>query len=75
MERIIDIAQKSGAEAIHPGYGFLAENYRFAKLCQEEDVVFIGPSWKTIKAMGSKVEAKRMMREARVPVLPGTEGG
>jgi len=75
MERIVDIAKKSGAEAIHPGYGFLAENYRFARLCQEEGVVFIGPSWKTIKAMGSKVESKRMMREAGVPVLPGTEGG
>jgi len=75
MERILDIAKKSGAEAIHPGYGFLAENYRFAKLCQEEGVVFIGPSWKTIQAMGSKVESKRMMREANVPVLPGTEGG
>lgn len=75
MERIIDIAKKSGAEAIHPGYGFLAENYRFAKLCQEEGVVFIGPSWKTIKAMGSKVESKQMMRKANVPVLPGTDGG
>ncbi|MDD1716526.1 MAG: acetyl-CoA carboxylase biotin carboxylase subunit [Methanolinea sp.] len=75
MERIVDIAKKCGAEAIHPGYGFLAENYRFAKLCQEEGIVFIGPSWKTIKAMGSKIESKRMMRQAGVPVLPGTEGG
>lgn len=75
MERIVDIGKKCGAEAIHPGYGFLAENYRFAKLCQEEGIVFIGPSWKTIKAMGSKIESKSMMRQAGVPVLPGTEGG
>jgi len=75
MERIVDIAHKAEAEAIHPGYGFLAENHRFAQLCREEGIVFIGPSWKTIRAMGSKIESKRMMREARVPVLPGTEGG
>lgn len=75
MERIIDLARKSGAEAIHPGYGFLAENYRFSKLCNDEGVVFIGPSWKTIRAMGSKVESKQMMRDAGVPVLPGTPGG
>ena len=75
MERIIDFAKKSGSEAIHPGYGFLAENYRFSKLCQDEGVVFIGPSWKTIRAMGSKIESKQMMRDASVPVLPGTPGG
>ncbi len=75
MERIIDIAKKSGAEAVHPGYGFLAENYRFAKLCLDENVIFIGPRWKTIKAMGSKIGSKQMMRDAGVPVLPGTEGG
>jgi pyruvate carboxylase subunit A len=75
MERILDIAKKSGAEAIHPGYGFLAENYRFAKLCLEENVTFVGPRWKTIKAMGSKIGSKQMMRDAGVPVLPGTEGG
>ena len=75
MERILDIAKKSGAEAIHPGYGFLAENYRFAKLCLDEGVTFVGPRWKTIKAMGSKIGSKQMMKEAGVPVLPGTDGG
>jgi len=75
MERILDIAKKSGAEAIHPGYGFLAENYRFAKLCLEENVTFVGPRWKTIQAMGSKIGSKQMMKEAGVPVLPGTDGG
>src|SRR5512139_2299692 len=75
MERIIEVAKKSGAEAIHPGYGFLAENYRFAKRCQEEGVTFIGPSWKTIEMMGSKIESKATMKDAGVPVVPGTEGG
>jgi pyruvate carboxylase subunit A len=75
MERIVDIAKKSGAEAVHPGYGFLAENYRFAKLCLDENVIFIGPGWKTIKAMGSKIGSKQMMKEAGVPVIPGTPGG
>ena len=75
MERIVDIAKKSGAEAIHPGYGFLAENYRFAKLCTDEGVTFIGPSSKTIQAMGSKIGSKQMMKKAGVPVLPGTDEG
>ena len=75
MERILDIAKKSGAEAIHPGYGFLAENYRFAKLCLDENVIFVGPRWKTIKAAGSKVDSKQMMKDNAVPVIPGTEGG
>ncbi|HSA38120.1 MAG TPA: acetyl-CoA carboxylase biotin carboxylase subunit [Methanoregula sp.] len=75
MERILDIAKKSGAEAVHPGYGFLAENYRFAKLCLDENVIFVGPRWKTIKAMGSKIGSKQMMKDHAVPVIPGTEGG
>ncbi|MDN7024398.1 acetyl-CoA carboxylase biotin carboxylase subunit [Methanoculleus sp. FWC-SCC1] len=75
MARICDIAAKSGAEAIHPGYGFLAENSEFADLCEKEGIIFIGPSAETIHAMGSKIGCKRMMREAGVPVLPGTEGG
>ncbi len=75
IERIIDIAKKSGAEAIHPGYGFLAENYRFAKVCQDEGIVFIGPRSKTIQAMGSKIGSKKLMKSAGVPVLPGTDDG
>ncbi len=73
-ERIVDIAKKSGCEAIHPGYGFLAENAKFAKLCTDEGIIFVGPSWKTIEAMGSKIGSKKMMKEAGVPVMPGTEG-
>ncbi|WML66670.1 MAG: Pyruvate carboxylase subunit A [Methanoregula sp. SKADARSKE-2] len=75
QERIIEVAKKSGAEAVHPGYGFLAENYRFAKLCLDEGVTFIGPKWKTIQAMGSKIGSKQMMKDAGVPVLPGTDSG
>lgn len=75
MERIIDIAHKSGADAIHPGYGFLAENYRFARLCKDEGIVFIGPTWQTIRTMGSKLESKHMMESAGVPVLPYTSDG
>jgi pyruvate carboxylase subunit A len=75
VDRIIDIARMSGSEAIHPGYGFLAENYSFAKRCSDEGIAFIGPSWKTIRAMGSKIESKQAMRDAGVPVVPGTPGG
>jgi pyruvate carboxylase subunit A len=75
MERIIDIAKKSGAEAVHPGYGFLAENYRFARVCLDENLIFVGPGWKTIRAMGSKIGSKQMMKRAGVPVLPGTDEG
>jgi pyruvate carboxylase subunit A len=74
-ERIIDIARKSGADAVHPGYGFLAENFQFAKLCLDENITFVGPRWKTIQAMGSKVGSKQLMRDNGVPVVPGTEGG
>lgn len=75
IDRIIEVAKKSGAEAVHPGYGFLAENYRFAHRCQEEGVTFIGPSWQTIEMMGSKIGSKKTMRDVGVPVVPGTEGG
>jgi pyruvate carboxylase subunit A len=75
IDRILEVAKKSGAEAVHPGYGFLAENYRFARRCQEEGVTFIGPSWQTIEMMGSKIGSKKTMRDVGVPVVPGTEGG
>ncbi|MDD1673317.1 MAG: acetyl-CoA carboxylase biotin carboxylase subunit [Methanomicrobiales archaeon] len=75
MDRILDIAQKSGAEAIHPGYGFLAENHIFAKKVTDEGLVFIGPSWESMHALGSKIESKRMMKEAGVPTLPYSENG
>ncbi|HEX6460038.1 MAG TPA: acetyl-CoA carboxylase biotin carboxylase subunit [Thermoleophilaceae bacterium] len=72
VEKIIEVAQKSGAEAIHPGYGFLAENARFARACEEAGIVFIGPPPDAIDAMGSKTKARELMRHAGVPIVPGT---
>ena len=72
VEKIIDAAQRSGAEAIHPGYGFLAENAGFARACDEAGIVFIGPPPDAIDAMGSKTRAREIMRDAGVPIVPGT---
>jgi acetyl-CoA carboxylase biotin carboxylase subunit len=74
IDRILAAARESGARAVHPGYGFLSENWRFAKACEEGALVWIGPSWRVIQQMGDKVEARRRMREAGVPVVPGSEG-
>jgi pyruvate carboxylase subunit A len=73
IERIIQAARTTGAEAIHPGYGFLAENPVFSKECTEAGLVFIGPPPDVIKDMGSKVIARRIMTDAGIPVIPGTE--
>jgi acetyl/propionyl-CoA carboxylase alpha subunit len=73
QERIIEIARESGAEAIHPGYGFLSENADFARRCAEAGIVFIGPPAAAIAAMGSKIEARRAAKAAGVPIVPGTE--
>jgi pyruvate carboxylase subunit A len=74
MERIIETAKKSGAEAIHPGYGFLAENPIFARECKKAGIVFIGPSSTAIKKMGDKITSKSIMKKAGVPIVPGSEG-
>ena len=71
-ELILSIAKKTGA-AIHPGYGFLSENADFARRCEEEGVMFIGPSADIISKMGIKTEARKIMREAGLPIVPGTE--
>ncbi len=73
FRRIIGAAEITGAEAIHPGYGFLAENAAFAEACEDSGIVFIGPTAEMIRKMGDKIEAKRMMKEAGVPVVPGTD--
>ena len=73
IEKIIEVAKQSGADAIHPGYGFLAENPRFAVACEREGIKFIGPSSKVIQLMGDKVAARREMRRAGIPVVPGID--
>src|SRR5688500_1350371 len=72
IEKILEVAKESGAEAIHPGYGFLAENAAFARACEEADIVFIGPPASAIDAMGSKTKARELMKKAGVPIVPGT---
>src|SRR3989440_3533850 len=72
VEKIIETAQRAGAEAIHPGYGFLAENAAFARACEKADIVFVGPPAEAIDAMGSKTRARELMKEAGVPIVPGT---
>jgi len=71
---IISAAQVTGADAIHPGYGFLAENASFSEICQESNLKFIGPSPDMIRAMGDKAYAKETMRKNEVPVIPGSDG-
>ena len=73
MNKIINAAKQTGAEAIHPGYGFFSENSDFALRCQKEKIVFIGPSPKVIKAMGDKITSRHIMVKADVPVVPGFE--
>jgi 3-methylcrotonyl-CoA carboxylase alpha subunit len=73
-EKILDVVRRSGAEAIHPGYGFLSENAEFAAACAEVGVVFIGPPPAAIRAMGSKAESKALMERSGVPLVPGYHG-
>jgi acetyl-CoA/propionyl-CoA carboxylase biotin carboxyl carrier protein len=72
IARILEVARESGAEAIHPGYGFLAENATFAAACEDAGIVFIGPPASAIDAMGSKTRARELMAAAGVPIVPGT---
>ena len=73
IQKVIEAAKGSGADAIHPGYGFLAENPKFAHACEEEGITFIGPSSRVLELMGDKVTARREMIKAGVPVVPGTD--
>ncbi|MBT8341338.1 MAG: ATP-grasp domain-containing protein [Desulfatitalea sp.] len=74
QDRIIAAAKRSGAPAIHPGFGFLSENAEFARRCEQEGIVFIGPPASAIEVMGSKSLSKRIMEEAKVPLIPGYHG-
>ncbi len=75
IDRLIDVARRAGADAIHPGYGFLAERPDFAEACEEAGIVFIGPPPRAIGAMGDKATARKMARALGVPIVPGTDGG
>src|SRR5215510_11369019 len=74
VSRIIDVARKSGAQCIHPGYGFLSENPEIAEACAQAGIVFVGPPASAIRAMGLKDRAKALMQKAGVPVVPGYHG-
>lgn len=75
IDKIIDVAEKAGAEAIHPGYGFLAENARLGEECEKHGIKLIGPQGSVINSMGSKIESKKLMQKAGVPVIPGASKG
>lgn len=74
IDSIIEIAKKAGAEAVHPGYGFLAENTEFARACENSGIVFIGPTSKAIELLGDKIASKKTMTKAGIPVIPGSAG-
>src|SRR6202142_942084 len=75
IPKILDVAKRSGAEAIHPGYGFLSENAGFARACRDAGIKFIGPSPESMEMMGSKTRARQNMKKAGVPFVPGSERG
>ncbi len=74
IAKMIDVAKRSGAEAIHPGYGFLSEKEAFADACEKEGIVFIGPSSEAIRLMGDKITARRIAQDAKVSLVPGSDG-
>ncbi len=75
IEKLLDVAKKSGAQAIHPGYGFLAERANFAQACIDADIAFVGPPVNAISTMGDKLTARKTVQSVGVPIVPGTEAG
>ncbi|HKJ73184.1 MAG TPA: biotin carboxylase N-terminal domain-containing protein, partial [Alphaproteobacteria bacterium] len=74
VDRIVEAIKETGADAVHPGYGFLSENAGFAKRLEKEGITFVGPGPKAIEAMGDKIESKRLAQKAKVNVVPGHVG-
>src|SRR5690242_7709434 len=74
IDTIIDIARQSGAQAIHPGYGFLSENEKFVEACEQTGIIFIGPPAAAMRLMGSKIAAKSLANSVGVPTVPGYNG-
>ncbi len=74
IKNIIEAANITKADSIHPGFGFLSENSQFAKICEESNIKFIGPTSNVIELLGNKSNAKKMMKKAGVPVIPGSDG-
>ena len=74
MDRIIEVCKKSGAQAIHPGYGFLSENSKFVELVEKNGLTFIGPSGSSMDAMGDKIHSKKVAMDAKCHVIPGFQG-
>src|SRR4051812_49750679 len=73
IERVLEAAARTGAQAIHPGYGFLSENAEFARACQRAGIIFVGPKPELLEMMGDKTAARALAKKIQVPVLPGTE--
>src|SRR5690242_18846856 len=74
ISRVIEAARRCGADAVHPGYGFLSENPEFAEACEQAGIIFVGPPSSAMRAMGSKSAAKTLMEKSGVPLLPGYHG-
>ena len=74
FKNIIEAARITGSDSIHPGFGFLSENAKFAKICEESNIKFIGPKFEVIEKMGNKSNSKEMMKKAGIPVIPGSDG-
>src|SRR5437867_3021039 len=74
IDAILDVAKRSGAQAIHPGYGFLSENAAFVEACEQASIVFIGPPASAMRLMGSKIAAKQLAQSVGAPVIPGYNG-